>query len=236
MTGLKLSWMQTVFSAISKVVTEWPASLYLPLCRVTLWATFPIKCCTSLCNVFCKGDKSRGTKKVNSQRPEVNKWRTSQCSHLLLINYTIMWKPTCAASLFILPHDKECWMSYFATGFFSHQNRETAEWNRREISVRKHTLHFRNADAICPEGSGTKEKEIKKINARLWVRSNSQNTYEQVMEFPLTGSCVYSVEHGPSRHYRDHTAYRTRGRKGSVQSLYKLTPNIFSQSLQTRTK
>lgn len=86
------------------------------------------------------------------------------------------------------------------------------------------------------KGSGTKEKEIKEINARLWVRSNSQNTYKQVMEFPLTDSCVYSVEHGPFRHYRDHTAYRTRGRKGSVQSLYKLTPNIFGQSLQTRTK
>lgn len=119
---------------------------------------FPTKCCTSLCNVFCKGDKSRGTKKVNSQRPEVNKWRTSQCSHLLLINYTIMWKPTCAASLFILPHDKECWMSYFATGFFSHQKGETAEWNRRKISVRKHTLHFRNADAICPERVRDKRK------------------------------------------------------------------------------
>lgn len=90
-----------------------------------LWATFPVKCCTSLCNVFCKGDKSRGTKKVNSQRPEVNKWRKPgepPNAHiwevLTIITYTIMWKPTCAASLFILPHDKERWMSSFATVFF----------------------------------------------------------------------------------------------------------------------
>lgn len=126
MTGLKLSWMQTVFSAISKVVTEWPACLYLSLCRShvaqrcasktykcwsyvisfwendILWATFPVKCCTSLCNVFCKGDKSRGTKKVNSQRPEVNKWRKPGEHPNAHINYTIMWKPACAASVYFI--------------------------------------------------------------------------------------------------------------------------------------
>lgn len=125
MTGLKLSWMQTVFSAISKVVTEWPASLYLSLCHSHVVSYISRKMLHILCNVFCKGDKSRGTKKVNSQRPEVNKWRKPgepPSAHiwevLTIITYTIMWKPTCAASLFILPHDKERWMSSFATVFF----------------------------------------------------------------------------------------------------------------------
>lgn len=163
MTGLKLSWMQTVFSAISKVVTEWPASLYLPLCRVTLWATFPIKCCTSLCNVFCKGDKSRGTKKVNSQRPEVNKWRTSQCSHLLLINYTIMWKPTCAASLFILPHDKECWMSYFATGFFFLIKTEKLQSGTEAKSVYVSIRYISEMRMqSVQKGQGQKKRKLKK--------------------------------------------------------------------------